>query len=391
MTRVKIATTSICLITSCAGLVFLGSATLLGTPQQGPDAPPSMPSRHSKVTKPIGHKATKHTVHKATLHTVHRATKPTWHSGPASSPLETVIVPSHPPPAPPRVSTTLGSYAKRKEPATMNPRAAPSAGSVHATISPAAALVEQAPKAHTDQPDFSSSPDPEAERVQNEFARLRKDAVARRAFYDDLLGTVERVRAGMRDENSPEEKLVTFQPAEPPSRKTSIEPVNPPHMPEFNEPQEAPAQKPSVPQSSLGPNGNRVDPVAYQRVVRWAKANGVPVSLALGVAWMESHLNINTPRGSAGEVGMFQIMPERCRLEGWPPERLGEPEFNAWMGTMLLAHYYREEGSVARAAAKYVAGPGVFNKEYSKDMWAYINWYATTVDSYASYFSRLQS
>ena len=60
-------------------------------------------------------------------------------------------------------------------------------------------------------------------------------------------------------------------------------------------------------------------------------------------------------------------------------------------GRSLLARYYKEEGSVARAAAKYVAGPGVFNKKYSKDMWAYINWYASTVDGYASYFSREQS
>jgi hypothetical protein len=83
-------------------------------------------------------------------------------------------------------------------------------------------------------------------------------------------------------------------------------------------------------------------------------------------------------------------MPDRCRLEGWPPQRLSEPDFNAWIGTMLLARYYQEEGSVERAAQKYVAGPGVFNKKYSPDIWAYINWYATTVDSYASYFSLFQ-
>jgi soluble lytic murein transglycosylase-like protein len=251
--------------------------------------------------------------------------------------------------------------------------------------------VELASKANADQPASSNSPDPKAQRIQDEFARLREDAGARRAFYDDLLGTVERVRAGLRDENSPEEKWLKFQPAERPSRPTFTEPVNPPHLPEFNPPPEPPPAKPAGPQSSLGPNGNRIDPVAYQRVVRWAKANGTPLSLALGVAWMESHLSTYAPRGAAGEVGMFQIMPERCRLEGWPPQRLTEPEFNAWMGTLLLAQYYQEEGSVERAAAKYVAGPGVFNNQYSPDMWAYINWYATTVDSYASYFSRLQS
>ena len=106
---------------------------------------------------------------------------------------------------------------------------------------------------------------------------------------------------------------------------------------------------------------------------------------------MESHLNTHAPRGAAGEVGMFQIMPERCRREGWAPKRLSEPEFNAWMGTMLLARYYQEEGSVSRAAAMYVAGPGVFDREYSEDMWAFINWYSTSVDTYASYFSRDRS
>ena len=141
----------------------------------------------------------------------------------------------------------------------------------------------------------------------------------------------------------------------------------------------------------LPPGRGGLDRENYVMVVRWAKANGTPVPLALGVAWMESHLNASPARGAAGEVGMFQIMPSRCTLEGWPARRLSEPQFNAWMGTKLLAQYYREEGSMARAAAKYVAGPGVFNKKYSKDVWAYINWYASTVDSYASYFSRYQA
>jgi len=134
-----------------------------------------------------------------------------------------------------------------------------------------------------------------------------------------------------------------------------------------------------------------VDRAAYQRVVRYAKANGAPAPLALGVAWMESHLRTYPPRGAAGEVGMFQILPARCRIEGWPPKRLKDPEFNAWLGTRLLARYYQEEGSWARAAAKYVAGPKVFDRSYSPDLLAYINWYASSVDSYAGYFSRYQS
>ena len=375
MTRVKIITPSICLITSCAGWIFLGCTILHGAPQQVPIASSSVPSKSPKAPKSTGHKAIKRT----------------WHSGPASTPLETEVVPSRPPAAPPKVSTTFDPDAKQKKLAARNPQTAPPVSSIRVAKAPPAAAVEQTTKANTDQPASSNSPDPEAQRVQDEFARLREDAGARRAFYDDLLGTVERVLAGMRNENSPEEKWVPLQPAEGPSRQTFAPPVNQMHLPEFKEPPEPPPAKPAVPQSSLGPDGNRIDPVAYQRVVRWAKANGTPASLALGVAWMESQLSTNAPRGVSGEVGMFQIMPERCRLEGWPPVRLVEPEFNAWMGTLLLAQYYQEEGSVARAAAKYVAGPRVFNTEYSKDMWAYINWYATTVNRYASYFSRTSS
>jgi hypothetical protein len=139
------------------------------------------------------------------------------------------------------------------------------------------------------------------------------------------------------------------------------------------------------------PIAGRIDRAAYQRVVRWAKANGAPVPLALGVAWIESHLQTNPPRGEAGEVGMFQILPARCKIEGWPPRRLKEAEFNAWLGTRLLATYYRQGGNWARAAAQYVAGPGVFNRTYSQEVWSYINWYASSVNSYAEYFSRYES
>ena len=362
----KIITTSICLITSCAGLFFLGATTLPGETQPGPSAHPSPPAKRRK------------------------ATTPTWHTGPASSPPVTEFIPSHPPPVPPPMSTLRDSYAKRNMLAGASSPAVPAAPAARGMIGNPAAAVEPVATASPDPPDTSNSPDPEAQRIQAEFARLREDTGARRAFYEDLLNTVERVRAGGRNDSSAEEKLIPSPPAAFPSRETSQEPVIPPHLPEIIEPPGPPPEKPLAPHSSLGPNRDRIDGVAYQRVVHWAKANGAPVSLALGVAWMESHLNSNPPRGSAGEVGMFQIVPERCRLEGWPSQRLSEPEFNAWMGTMLLARYYQEEGSVARAAAKYVAGPGVFNKKYSKDMWAYIDWYTNTVDTYASYFSRDQ-
>ena len=201
----------------------------------------------------------------------------------------------------------------------------------------------------------------------------------------------QRVRAGAPEASPAGKAPSSLQPAAHLPAKTAVDPAKPVTGPEASAPQPVTQPKFPAPQSAVGPCGNPVDAAAYDRVVRWANANGVPVSLALGVAWMESRLNTNAPRGASGEVGMFQIMPERCRLEGWPPKRLGEPEFNAWLGTLLLARYYHEEGSVAGAAAKYVAGPGVFNRKYSKDTWAYINWYANTVNTYAGYFSRAQS
>src|SRR5208282_3262424 len=164
---------------------------------------------------------------------------------PASTPLETEVVPSRPPAAPPRASTTFDPDAKQKKSAAVNLQTAPPASSIRIAKVPPAAAVEQASKANADQPDSSNSADPEARRVQDEFARLREDAGARRAFYDDLLGTVERVRAGMRNEDSPEEKWVKFQPAERPSRQTFTPPVNQPHLPEFNEPPESPPAKPA--------------------------------------------------------------------------------------------------------------------------------------------------
>jgi len=295
-------------------------------------------------------------------------------------------------------SPFLKSYAERKPSATPYLQVAPSARAILATKGIPAAAVAPTSTANADQPDYSDAPVPEAQRIQDDLKRLHDDSKARQAFYDDLRGTVQQVRGAARSSDSGEEKTASpVQNVRPPRREGIPLHQTPRHdsyarpSGKDREPRQSESADPDRPQASLSPSGDGIDRAAYQMVVRWAKANGTPVPLALGVAWMESHLNPRAARGAAGEAGMFQIMPTRCTLEGWPARRLSEPEFNAWMGTMLLARYYREEGSVARAAAKYVAGPGVFNKEYSKDMWTYINWYTATVNSYASYFSRDQS
>jgi len=296
---VKIMTTSICLIASCAGLFFLGAATLRGAPQPGPRARPSAPSRRLK------------------------ATKPTWHSGPASSPLETEFVPPSPPPAPPVTSPILDSYARRKMSAAANPQAAPSARAVRATNGTPAAAVAQASTANADQPGYSDSPAPEAQRIQDELKRLHDDREARQAFYDDLRRTVQEVRAAVRGSDSSEENAASpvqnvrspRTAGTPLPRTPSPDSYSRPSS-EGREPRQSESTDPGNPQASLTPGGGGIDRAAYLMVVRWAKANGTPVHLALGVAWMESHLNTKPARGAAGEAGMFQIMPTRCTLEG---------------------------------------------------------------------------
>jgi soluble lytic murein transglycosylase-like protein len=260
------------------------------------------------------------------------------------------------------------------------------AGSGFASGHTPAAIHELTPAPNANPYGDSNPPDPEAQRIQDELSRLRDDAGARQAFYDELRRTVEQVRSGLRDEDS--KNPPSSGPAWHRFHDASGEAPNPPAK---EGPNESPPANVEGPQASLGRHRGSLDGAAYQRVVRYAKANGTPVPLALGVAWIESRLQTYPPRGAAGEVGMFQILPARCRIEGWPPKRLKEPEFNAWLGTRLLAQYYQEEGSWARAAAKYVAGPGVFDRNYSHDLWAYIDWYASSVDSYAGYFSRYQS
>jgi hypothetical protein len=328
----------------------------------------------------------------------------------------------------------------------------PAGSGIATSRTPAAAhALSPAPNAnpHID----SNPPDPEAQRIQDELSRLRDDAGARLAFYDELRRTVEQVRAGLPEEDSKKPpsshsawhkfhhasgevpnppatempnqsspakadestpaKAGDSTPAKPdestPAKANDSSPAKPDEPPPSNaEPPQASlsrhrrslSEDPSspLPLGGEGPGVREsrsaratVDRAAYLRVVRFAKANGTPVPLALGVAWIESRLQTDPPRGAAGEVGMFQILPARCRLEGWPPERLKEPEFNAWLGTRLLARYYQEEGSWARAAAKYVAGPRVFERNYSPDLWAYINWYASSVDSYADYFAQYET
>ena len=131
-----------------------------------------------------------------------------------------------------------------------------------------------------------------------------------------------------------------------------------------------------------------IDPRVVLRLLYWARRNNCPAKLALATAWQESRMFLHPPDGSSGEIGIMQILPGRAEAEGVSPRSLRDPDVDMWMGTKLLARYYREERSVSRAAMKYVAGPGVFDHRYAADVQDYIAWYSESVDGYASYFGR---
>ncbi|HMD98230.1 MAG TPA: transglycosylase SLT domain-containing protein [Terriglobia bacterium] len=365
MTPARIASISICFVAAGVGCCFLTRATLGGSPQQVSSQPRSPHSRRSD------------------------AAKHAWHSVPASTPPETEIIPPPPPALPPATSLGFGPEGNHAE-------AAPASSEVRSPfrlfVGAGAhwrqfATWKQAPTVSGGQREHAKASEPEAHRIRDELERLRDNRGARQAFYDELRRTLEEVR----NNTAPRGAAVASPEPSPVVGLTREAPDEPSQAPASSDLHQPRPSGVGSPQAWRDSSSSAIDRAAYRRVVRWAKANGTPVPLALAVAWMESHLETYPPQGAAGEVGMYQIMPARCEAEGWPSERLKEPEFNAWMGTLLLARYYGEEGDWARAAAKYVAGPGVFEKKYSKDMWTYINWYSNSVNSYADYFSRYAS
>ncbi len=100
---------------------------------------------------------------------------------------------------------------------------------------------------------------------------------------------------------------------------------------------------------------------AYQSAVtRYARAYGVPVSLAHAIVRVESGYRANA-RGGAGEVGLMQIKPATARMMGYRGSARGlyNPETNLKYGMKYLAQAHRLGGrSVCGTVLKYNAGHG---------------------------------
>ena len=245
--------------------------------------------------------------------------------------------------------------------------------------------------------------DVEILRIEEDLDRIRRDPGARQGFYDEITRLVEKVRnnqaisqASAFEINSSASLISSSSHAAPPRSSPIHASLTPPlenwlGFLTLPLPQQVVAQFSGGARGLEDPQGRRVDARTVSRLLYWARKNGCPPQLALATAWQESRMSLGPPDGSAGEIGIMQILPTRAKSEGIDPRSLRDPDVDMWLGTKLLARYYREEGSIARAAMKYVAGPGVFDHRYPAAVRDYIRWYSNAVQNYADYFAQYVS
>jgi soluble lytic murein transglycosylase-like protein len=93
-------------------------------------------------------------------------------------------------------------------------------------------------------------------------------------------------------------------------------------------------------------------------IVAAAQAAGIDPKLALEVATDESGMNPNTPDGTSGEIGIFQILPSTGRGLGYTVDQLRDPLQNIQAGVKLLKQLLSRYGDPAAALAAYNWGPG---------------------------------
>ncbi|MEP1208883.1 MAG: transglycosylase SLT domain-containing protein [Rhizobiaceae bacterium] len=95
-------------------------------------------------------------------------------------------------------------------------------------------------------------------------------------------------------------------------------------------------------------------------IAKHAKANGVPLKLALAVVQVESNYRPSA-RGRAGEIGLMQLLPRTARYIGYEGEmkHLYHPDTNIRYGMKYLGKAYKlGGGSTCGAILKYNAGHG---------------------------------
>lgn len=94
-----------------------------------------------------------------------------------------------------------------------------------------------------------------------------------------------------------------------------------------------------------------------------AQAQGVPVDLALSMAFAENGFRQFDQKGKviaspAGALGIMQVMPRTAKEYGFSPKDLADPEKNIQAGVSVLKDFLgRSGGDAMMAAGMYNAGP----------------------------------
>ena len=100
---------------------------------------------------------------------------------------------------------------------------------------------------------------------------------------------------------------------------------------------------------------------SYQELLRReAEKNGLPPDIADAVAAVESGYDPDA-RGTAGEVGLMQVLPETAAMLGFTGDlaELARPEVNIHYGVTYLSEAWRlTGGDLCRTLMKYRAGHG---------------------------------
>jgi len=109
---------------------------------------------------------------------------------------------------------------------------------------------------------------------------------------------------------------------------------------------------------SLAPKAPASTKPYADAIARHARANGVPVALAMAVVRIESNYNAKA-RGRAGEVGLMQIKPRTARGMGFSGSTaaLYDPDTNLRWGMKYLAGAYtRAGGDTCGTIMRYQGG-----------------------------------
>jgi len=98
--------------------------------------------------------------------------------------------------------------------------------------------------------------------------------------------------------------------------------------------------------------------IAYARIIgEKAVEMGVPPTLAIAIAYQESKLNPNIPRGADGEYGIMQVMPKTGKGMGFTNKDLADPEKNIEAGLKYLKQNLDAfDGDARLATIGYNAG-----------------------------------